>query len=94
MNWSLLKSGRFWLAGPVVLIASYLAMAAMPVWIPAGEAKVNNLIFPLIMLPLIWAVFFLYACLVEKVVKGTLIIMAITFVNAGLIANAFGLFGG
>src|SRR3546814_3705799 len=44
---------RWILGGPAALIAAVLIMAAMPVWLPAGAGGVDNIIYPIILAPLI-----------------------------------------
>jgi len=61
---------RWILAGPGALIAALLFMAAMPVWLPAGEAGINNIVYPVVLAPLFWAVAFIYACLEENLFRG------------------------
>lgn len=54
---------RWLLAGPGALLAGLATMAAMPVWFPPGQAGINNIAFPIILTPLLWAVPFFYALL-------------------------------
>lgn len=61
---------RWLLAGPIALGAAVATLAAMPLWLPAGDAGIDNIALPLILLPLIWAVPFFYACLEENLVRG------------------------
>ena len=55
------------LAGPWTLAAALVVMAGMATWLPPGEAGVNNLVLPLVLFPLIWAVLFFHACLARRV---------------------------
>jgi hypothetical protein len=57
----------------------------MPVWLPKGEAGLNNIAFPIIFTPLIWAVIFIYACLEERLGRGWAVILGATLVQSGLI---------
>jgi hypothetical protein len=84
----LLANPRFWLAGPLTLLASYALMAGMPAWLPSGAAGINHLAFPLILFPALWAVLFFYCCLAENLRRVTLVLTVITIVNLGLAANA------
>ena len=65
---------RWLLAGPGAVLAALATMCAMPLWLPRGAAGVTNLAFPIILAPLLWAVAFFYACLEEKLVRGSLVI--------------------
>ena len=56
-----IKSARFWLAGPLAVIVSVVFMLGMAVWFPAGAGKINNIIMPLVLFPLLWALCFFYA---------------------------------
>lgn len=60
---------RWCLAGPGVLVASLLVVMSMPVWLPGGDAGVDNIVWPLVVAPLIWAVFFTYACMDEDLIR-------------------------
>ena len=56
-----LKRPRFWLAGPLVFVVSVVVMLGMAVWFPPGIGMINNIIMPLVLFPLLWAVCFFYA---------------------------------
>ncbi|EKV31850.1 hypothetical protein C882_3602 [Caenispirillum salinarum AK4] len=83
---------RWLLAGPGALAGSVLLMAAMPVWLPAGQAGVNHLVWPLVLAPLLWALVFLYTIVEENLVRGVAVIGGASAVNAVLIGGfmAFG----
>jgi hypothetical protein len=74
------------LAGPIALAAACLIMAGGALWIPPGDAQVNNLILPIIFFPLLWTALFLYACLDKKLARAYTIIGALTAVNALLLS--------
>lgn len=74
------------LAGPVALIAACLVMAGGAVWLPEGVAKVNNLVLPVVLFPLLWTATFLYACLDKKLTRAYAVMGALSAVNAALIA--------
>lgn len=61
---------RWLLAGPGALVGACLIMAAMPVWLPAGAAGIDNIIYPIVLAPLIWTVAFLYAVLEPNLARG------------------------
>ena len=74
------------LAGPLALIVAFLAMAGGALWLPQGAAQVNNLVLPVVLFPLLWTAFFLYACLDKKLARAYAVIGALSAVNAALIA--------
>lgn len=76
---------RFWLAGPVTLLLSIFAMAAMSLWVPPGQANVNHIAYPIILFPLIWALAFFYAVLEVNVKRATIVLLFLLFVNGGLV---------
>lgn len=76
------------LAGPVALVCAIATLGAMPLWLPAGAAGINDIAFPILLAPLLWAVPFFYAVLEEDLVRGSLVLGAATAVQAGLIAAA------
>ena len=61
---------------------------AMPVWLPAGAAGINDIAFPILLTPLLWALPFFYACLEENLVRGTLVISGAIIVQGALVAVA------
>lgn len=69
---------RWLLAGPGVFIAAVLFMMSMPVWLPAGAAGINNIIWPLVLAPVIWAAAFTYMCLEENLVRGAALVAGIS----------------
>ncbi|HDY85443.1 hypothetical protein LCGC14_0560480 [marine sediment metagenome] len=79
---SVFKKHRFWLAGPVTLAVSIFIMAAMSLWFPPGIAGVNNLVFPLILFPLIWAISFFYSVLEVNIKRAWIVLMLVLSVNA------------
>lgn len=81
-------AARWILAGPVALAASVTTMMAMPLWVPAGAAGLNNIALPLVLLPLIWAVPFFYACLEPDLARGAGLLSAIALVQAAPVAAA------
>ena len=67
---------RWLLAGPGAIVAGLATMAAMPLWMPAGSAGVNDVALPIILTPLLWAVPFFYAVLARSLVRATLVLSA------------------
>ena len=43
-----------------------------------GRAGINDIAFPILLTPLLWALPFFYACLEENLVRGTLVISGAT----------------
>ncbi|MEM1262255.1 MAG: hypothetical protein AAGH76_07650 [Pseudomonadota bacterium] len=81
--------GRWVLAGPITLIAAILAMAATPVWLPAGESGVDNIVMPIVLFPAYWAVFFVVAIIAKNVWRTLAAILGISAVHGFLIYGAF-----
>ncbi|WP_040521615.1 hypothetical protein [Aliiglaciecola lipolytica] len=79
-----LKNRRFWLSGPATLIVSLLIMLAMAVWFPAGAGNVNNIMMPLVLFPLIWAILFFYTYLTTNMRRAQWLLAAL-FVSNSLI---------
>jgi hypothetical protein len=63
-------------------------MMAMPVWLPAGAAGINDIAFPILLTPLLWAAPFFYACLEPDLVRGTLVMLGAILVQGALVAFA------
>ena len=80
---------RVVLAGPWTLLAALIVMAGMATWIPAGAAQVDNLILPLVLFPLIWAILFFAACLDPNLRRAALINVGITGLHLVLLARHF-----
>ncbi|MEQ9138661.1 MAG: hypothetical protein RLO51_25810 [Thalassobaculum sp.] len=77
---------RWLLAGPGALLAAVLVMAAMPVWLPAGAAGVDNLVYPIVLAPLIWTVVFVYALLENSLPRATAVLTGLFLVDGILVA--------
>ncbi len=73
------------LAGPLALIAACLVMVGGALWIPPGTAQVDNLVFPIVLFPLLWTALFLYACLDKKLARAYSVIGVLTGVNVVLL---------
>ena len=74
------------LAGPLALVVAFLVMAGGALWLPEGDAQVNNLVLPVVLFPLLWTAFFLYACLDKKLARAYVVMGALSAVNVALIA--------
>lgn len=83
------RRARKWLrgllAGPIALIAACLLMAGGALWIPPGKAQVDNLVFPVVLFPLLWTALFLYSCLDKKLGRAYAIVGALSAANAALL---------
>ena len=79
---------RWLLAGPGALAAGVASLMAMPLWLPSGAAGINDIAFPVLLTPLLWALPFFYACLEENLVRGTLVISGAIIVQGALVAVA------
>lgn len=79
---------RWLLAGPGAILVALATMAAMPLWMPAGGAGVNDIAFPILLTPLLWAIPFFYACLTENLVRATGLICGATLLQAGAVVIA------
>lgn len=80
---------RFLLAGPIAIIVALTLLAGMPLWLPGGAAGIDNLVFPLIFAPLIWAVLFFHACLDRSITRVALVAAALFLIHGGLVAARF-----
>ena len=80
------RLARWLLAGPGALAAGLLFTAAMPVWLPEGNAGVDNLVWPLVLGPLVWVLFLLYAVVEENVPRGLAVVAGSSALNGILIA--------
>ena len=74
---------RVLLAGPWTLLAALVVMAGMATWLPSGEAKVNNLVLPLLLFPLIWAALFFHACLARRLRLAAIVSLPLCWSAAG-----------
>ncbi len=78
---------RIGFAGPGAVIVALVVMAGMALWLPAGAAKIDNLVLPLILVPLIWAALFFHACLDTRLLRVALIAIGLFAVHGGLIVH-------
>lgn len=82
---------RVLVAGPLALIAAIAVMAAMPHWVPEGAGRVDNLVFPVLGFPLIWATIFFYACLAEKPLIAAGVLACVIAVQVAIIGISLSL---
>ncbi|MEM6710436.1 MAG: hypothetical protein AAF648_16790 [Pseudomonadota bacterium] len=78
----------FW-AGPAALIGAVIVMAGMAAWLPAGAGQVNNLVIPLVIFPLIWAVLFFHAILDSRLSRVAGVSLTASGLSAVVLAVHF-----
>lgn len=83
------KWTRIGLAGPGAVIVALVVMAGMALWLPRGAAGIDNLILPLVLVPLIWAALFFHACLDRRLGRVALVALGLFAIHAGLVAGKF-----
>jgi hypothetical protein len=89
MSANTIKWVRIGFAGPGAVVVALVVMAGMSLWLPGGAAGIDNLVLPLILVPLIWAALFFHACLDRRVGRIALIAGALFAVHAALISARF-----
>jgi hypothetical protein len=77
------------LAGPGAIIVALVTMAGMTRWIPGGAAGIDNVVLPILLVPLIWAVLFFYACLDPKISRVAIVTGALLLSHGALVGAAF-----
>lgn len=75
------------LAGPLSFFGSWLLMAGAALYLPAGAAGVDNMVFPVVLFPLIWCALFLYALLDSRLFRAYAVILLLGLSHLGLIAR-------
>lgn len=80
---------RILLAGPGAIIVTLTLLAGMPLWLPGGAAGIDNLAFPLVFAPLIWAMLFFHACLDRRIARVALVAAALFLIHGGMVASRF-----
>ena len=73
------------LAGPLSFICSWLLMAGAALYLPGGAAGVDNLVFPILLFPLVWSCLFLYTLLDERLARAYLVVFALCGLHALLL---------
>lgn len=86
-SWRL--AARFILAGPVAAGMTVLVLAGMPLWLPKGAGGVDNLVWPLVILPAIWAVLFFHAVLDRSLLRVVLVALLIGGLNTIMLTRHF-----
>ena len=77
---------RWILGGPVAIVATLLIMMGMASWWPEGAARVDNIVMPIVLFPLIWAAVFFYALLEDTLPRAVVVMVALI---AGHLALVF-----
>jgi hypothetical protein len=80
---------RIALAGPGAVVVTLVVMAGMALWLPGGAAGIDNVVLPLVLVPLIWAGLFFHACLDRRLGRVALVALGLLVVHAGLLAHKF-----
>jgi len=78
---------RIGFAGPGALIVAPVIMAGMALWLPRGAAGIDNLVIPLVLVPLIWAALFFHACLDSRLSRVAIVSLGLFAVHFGLVAH-------
>ncbi|MFO1210735.1 MAG: hypothetical protein U1E40_16215 [Amaricoccus sp.] len=84
------RLARWLLAGPIALLASLATMLAMPFWLPAGAGGVDDIVLPIVLTPLLWAIPFFYACLEPDLPRCAAVLVGLTLGQALVVAVATG----
>ncbi|MET0362263.1 MAG: hypothetical protein ABW048_11010 [Sphingobium sp.] len=80
---------RIAFAGPGAVIVALVVMAGMTLWLPGGTAGIDNLVLPLVLVPLVWAGLFFHACLDRRIGRVALVALGLLLVHGGLITHKF-----
>lgn len=78
---------RVMLAGPVAAGLTLLVLAGMPLWLPKGAGGVDNLIWPLVILPGIWAILFFHAVLDRSLLRVALVALLLGGLNTVMLTR-------
>ncbi len=87
MSFTARKWTRIGFAGPGAVIVALVTMAGMALWLPGGEAGIDNLVLPLVLAPLIWAALFFHACLDSRLGRVAIVAIGLFVLHAGLVAH-------
>lgn len=83
------KWTRILFAGPGAIVVAVVVMAGMTQWLPEGAAGIDNLVVPLVVVPLIWAALFFHACLDSKLWRVAIVAVGLFLVHGGLVMHKF-----
>lgn len=77
---------RWVLCGPCAFLLAVLLMMGAAHWVPEGAARVDNIVLPVALFPLIWAGVFFYALAEDHLGRAVLVIGGLTVGHVGLLA--------
>lgn len=80
---------RIFFAGPGSAIVAIVVMAGMTLWLPRGSAGIDNLVLPLVLVPLVWTALFFHACLDRRLGRIAIVAIGLLAVHGGLVAYKF-----
>jgi hypothetical protein len=80
---------RVTLAGPITILLSAMTFAGMPLWLPRGEAGIDHIILPLILLPAVWAILFFHAVLDRSLARVAIVALVIGAANTAMLVSHF-----
>ncbi|MBA4284935.1 MAG: hypothetical protein C0434_05325 [Xanthomonadaceae bacterium] len=66
---------------------SALVMAGGALWLPEGPARIDNMVLPIVLFPVIWAALFFYLMLDRRLARAWLVAVLLFAGHAGLIAQ-------
>lgn len=76
---------RWILAGPVAIVVALLTLMGMPLYLPPGVGNVDNLILPLVLLPVVWSALFFHAILDRSLARVAAVTASVAALNIGFI---------
>ncbi|MEM8797844.1 MAG: hypothetical protein AAGE61_19935 [Pseudomonadota bacterium] len=76
---------RWIFGGPVAAILTILIMMGMAVWWPAGAGRVDNILVPLVLFPVIWALVFFYVLLDDDMLRVSTVMTVLVIGHLGLV---------
>jgi len=79
---------RIGLAGPGAVLVAVVVMAGMTRWMPGGAAGIDNLVLPLVLVPLVWAALFFHACLDRRLWRVAIVAGGLLVIHGGLVLPA------
>lgn len=85
MSASAQKWIRVGFAGPGAILVALVVIAGMALWLPRGAAGIDNLVLPLILIPVVWAALFFHACLDRRLSRVVIVAIALFAVHATLV---------
>ena len=70
------------LAGPLVFLTAIATMSGGTLWLPKGAAQIDNIVFPIVLFPAIWAALFFYTLLDRKLWRAWSVTVVLLAANA------------